>query len=219
MAFSDLKDAFHCIYPRHGNAATIPRNLHFGFTDKLAKAFIGEFIISHVSVEFHVKRKVTYCVTRVNSIVTYCVLFSFRIFSESINMSNRIEILRKSRVPKMTQEALAIACGTTKQSMGRLASGKQPLTLEWMEIIAAALGCETYELIIDKEIILQREAAHLLKQRRIINAYEQLGADERKELDQKLFGNQGQENEARKKPKGSHSHIGGRSQSSKGAVK
>lgn len=62
-------------------------------------------------------------------------------------MKNRIEEIRKDRKPKMTQEELAELCGTTKQTIGRLAAGKQPLTTDWMEKIAKALGVEPGDLI------------------------------------------------------------------------
>lgn len=71
-------------------------------------------------------------------------------------MKNRIEIIRKSRSPKITQEQLADACNTTKQTIGRLANGKQPLTVEWMEKIAAALGCEPYELLTEASSAQQK---------------------------------------------------------------
>lgn len=61
--------------------------------------------------------------------------------------SNMIKMLRKQR--GLTLQALADAIGTSNQQISRLEQGKIRLTVDWMDKIAAALGCEMADLLPD----------------------------------------------------------------------
>ncbi len=68
-----------------------------------------------------------------------------RHFWDYVRMKNRI---KEYRVMKgLSQEKLADALNTTKQTIGRLEKGKLPLTQDWMERIAPVLGRQPHELI------------------------------------------------------------------------
>lgn len=60
---------------------------------------------------------------------------------------NRIQALRKAR--KWTQERLAeeVNPSTTSETISRLENGKIELTLDWMQRIAGALGCDPVDII------------------------------------------------------------------------
>lgn len=61
------------------------------------------------------------------------------------NLPNRIREWRQRR--EMTLVDLAKAVGTTQTHMSRLELGDRPLTLEWMERIARALGIHVGDLL------------------------------------------------------------------------
>ena len=60
---------------------------------------------------------------------------------------NRVQALRKAR--KWTQERLAevVIPSTTSETISRLENGKIELTLDWMQRIADALGCDPVDII------------------------------------------------------------------------
>lgn len=62
-----------------------------------------------------------------------------------MKMPNRIAALRNER--DLTQPELAERIGCNHSTISRLESGRRKLTLEWMEKIAAALGCQPADLL------------------------------------------------------------------------
>ena len=59
---------------------------------------------------------------------------------------NRIRELREAR--GLTQAQLAELVGTTGQQMGRLEAGARKLTVEWMQLLAPALGVNMADLMV-----------------------------------------------------------------------
>lgn len=60
-------------------------------------------------------------------------------------LPNNVSKLRKAR--DMSQTDLAEAIGTKLSHMGKLERGERPLTVDWIEKIAAALDVEPYQII------------------------------------------------------------------------
>ena len=60
-------------------------------------------------------------------------------------MANRIREFRKAK--EWSLQALAERAGTTRQQIDKLEKGERRLTQEWMERLAAALGCKPADLI------------------------------------------------------------------------
>jgi transcriptional regulator with XRE-family HTH domain len=59
----------------------------------------------------------------------------------------RIRVIRKQR--GLTLLELARRCGTTPQTTQRLESANMTLSLDWLELIADALGVEPHQLFCD----------------------------------------------------------------------
>ena len=60
-------------------------------------------------------------------------------------MTNRIRVLRKQN--GLSQQELAKRIGTTGQQVGNLENGRRKLTQDWMERLAAGLGCGPADLL------------------------------------------------------------------------
>lgn len=62
-------------------------------------------------------------------------------------IKNRLQELREAK--GLTQAELANLVGTTGQQIGRLEAGKRKLTIEWMRLLAPALGVAPNDLLED----------------------------------------------------------------------
>jgi len=108
--------------------------------------------------------------------------------TETNNPNNRIRALRLAKKPRMTQEDLATAIGTNTQNIQRLETGARALTHAWMVMIAQGLGVEPWELIIDRQSLLDTLAKEMSRHASLIKAYTALDEQDRQIVDRILFG-------------------------------
>ena len=95
-------------------------------------------------------------------------------------MSNRLKHLREAQ--GLSLVGLAARVGTSSQQISHLELAKRHLTVEWLTRLAAALDCHPWTIVSDVEPSDLSDREQLLLQ-----AFRRIGADEQKELVDKLI--------------------------------
>jgi putative transcriptional regulator len=117
--------------------------------------------------------------------------------TESPPPPNRIADLRAQR--NWSQADLADRMGCTQETIRRYEKGERDINHAVMVELAAAFEVEPFEIIADKEFIIEREAAYIARHRKIISAYEALSESGKKAADHILFGERTAQPDAKKR--------------------
>jgi transcriptional regulator with XRE-family HTH domain len=106
--------------------------------------------------------------------------------AESPAPPNRIAALRQAL--GWSQDDLADKMRVSHETIRRYEKGDRDIDHATMIKLAAALGCQPFEIIADKEQIIAQEAAFLMKHRKCIDAYERLSEGGKQAVDHILYG-------------------------------
>lgn len=88
---------------------------------------------------------------------------------------------------KLEKEDIAEALKIDKETIRRWLTGETDLTHGKMIALAGLFECDPYELISDKEVVIQKEAAYIAHHRKIVDAYLTLKPEDRPFVDRFMF--------------------------------
>lgn len=103
-------------------------------------------------------------------------------------------------IRSLEKEDVADALKVDKETVRRWLVGETDLTHAKMIELSKLFGCEPYELIIDKEDIIQMEASYIAHHRKVVDAYLNISAVDKPLVDRFMFPNGQMEQKKTDKP-------------------